>query len=197
MDSHLEKKNPIQLEGYETPQTIRDKLPLIYDGVKAGVPLRGACAMAGVSYEDFRLVVENVQSVRDGVSAAHAELTRRHLENIAMRSAPKDLKLRRTVSNKDGEIIVDIYQDMHIPADWRASAWILERTSRDDFAPTITTNVNVNGNLDITAMMRGAIAQLTQQGATIVGIQDAEFTDLSDEPDTDEQKEQKEVKRYY
>lgn len=189
MDLNLEKTNPSPLEGYIVPQEVRTKLPVIYDAIGVGVPMRGACAMAGVPYDDFRWIIENVPEIRVEISKAHAELTRRHLENIAFRAAPKTVQLRRLMKGKNGEIFADITQDSYIPADWRASAWILERTSRDEFAPTVTTNVNVNGNLDITGMMRTAIARVTEKGATIVGIQEAEFTEIEDDADLDEQKE--------
>ena len=100
--------------------------------VQAGASDRAAAAEAGISLETLHRwrVGERPfdASMRRQVARAHAIRERRWVESI------QDASVDRTVQSGN--------QQRFIPKDWKAAAWLLERTNPDWAPPTHRTEIS-------------------------------------------------------
>lgn len=117
------------------------------------------------------------------VEAAQAKLAQKHLKIISDAAIPKSKRSKKTFYNKDGQPNGSMTTEWDSDGDWKASQFVLERIMREDFAPSSTTNVNVNHSIDVTGMIQSTVSQLVESGATIVN---AEFKEVDVEESEEE-----------
>lgn len=168
---------------YTMPAELSNRLPIIYQSIESGIPPKLACAMARVPWEHFTWLTKNMPEVRMDVEAAQAKLAQKHLDIIAAAAIPKTKRSMKQFRDKNGADSGSMETTWDDAGDWKASQFVLERILKEDFAPSSTTNVNVNTSVDVTGMIQSTVSQLVESGATIV---EAEFKEIDVEESEEE-----------
>lgn len=158
----------IQKLNYVIPAEIKNRIPFVYQSIEVGIPDRQACAMAGIEWVHFNWLYQNMPEITMAVDAAKGRLVQEKLRIIANASLPKRLRATKEFFNAKGEMTGHMINDFDSDGDWRAAQFVLERTQRNDFAPSINSNITHKHSTDISGMISAAVAQLVEGGATII-----------------------------
>lgn len=168
------------VDARKLPQEMMDRIKAACLVIEKGVPVKTACNMCRVIWDDFNWAYKYKPEVAEMVDRAKAKCIAEHLESIAMAGMPKKVTkvVQKESYNRFGEPINSVETTETLEHDWRASAWILERLDRENFGDKTTAvavNVNVADIITATAeSLKSRSATISVESETPI---DAEFSE--------------------
>jgi hypothetical protein len=147
--------------------------------IERGVPIRHACANAGIDDATFHRWIQKADPCEDDGVVEE------------MRARYRDFRdaIAHARAKKIDRLLARLEQASKIPSaatgqlDWRATAWLLERTEPNDFGPRSKVESEVDANVKVTETSKARVTQMIE--SLVSNLQAAGIAPKHDEETSD------------